>query len=153
MLEALIGFLILSVGLLGIASLQTVSLQAGKSAVYGSVAMMKVGEMFESMRVNPTALAAYDVAAAGTRNDCTGTNDCTPEQLADDDVFWWNENLTAGLPATTTEIDVIGPVTPSNMATVTVTVNWAERNQDAMDVDGVARSYTATANICVAIPC
>ena len=156
LLEALIGFLILSIGMLGIASLQAVSLKAGKSAVYGSVAMMKVEELFESMRVNPTALVAYANAGNGTNNNCTGANVCTPAALAADDVFWWNQNLTAGLPATattTTTITLTATVPPSSMTNVAITVNWAERNQDAEDADGVARSYTASASICVAVPC
>ncbi len=158
LLEALIGFLILSVGMLGIASLQAVSLKAGKSAVYGSVAMMKVEELLESMRANPSALAAY--AAAGTgdkgKNCSTGTIACSPDELAVDDIFWWNQNLTAGLPlvaTTTTLIEHIPPALTSNMATVTITVNWNERDPDAATVAGVVRSYAATASICVAVPC
>lgn len=156
LIEALIGFLILSIGMLGIASLQAVSLKAGKSAVYGSVAMMKVEEIFESMRVNPTALVAYAAAGTGTDRDCTGANTCTPAELADDDVFWWNQNLTAGLPAvvtTTTTITLTATVLPSNMTNVAVTVNWRERNQDVGGGDNVARAYTAAASICVAVPC
>lgn len=164
LLEALIGFLILSIGMLGIASLQAVSLKAGKSAVYGSVAMMKVEELFESMRVNSTALVAYDAAVNSTspgdaigNNNCTGVNTCNPVQLAADDVFWWNQNLLAGLPAaasTTTAIVFTAPPPASNMATVVITVTWAERNKDdAADADGMQRAYTATANICMAVPC
>ncbi len=157
LLEALIGFLILSIGMLGIASLQAVSLKAGKSAVYGSVAMMKVEELFESMRVNPTALAAYIASGGSAANSCTGANTCDPAELAANDMFWWNQNLLAGLPgvaSTTTAINLIAPAPPSNMATVTITINWAERNQDdATDTDGVQRTYTATANICTAVPC
>lgn len=156
LIEALIGFLILSIGMLGIASLQAVSLKAGKSAVYGSVAMMKVEEIFESMRVNPTVLAAYRDAGKGTDKKCTGTKSCTPAELAEDDVYWWNQNLTAGLPAvvsTTTAITLLATDPPSNMTNVTITVGWQERNQDTEDAGGVTKTYAATASICVAVPC
>lgn len=150
LLEALIGFLILSIGMLGIASLQAISLKAGKTSVYSSVAMMKVDELFESMRANPNALADY--TGAGADNDCTGNTNCTDIQLAQDDVYWWAQNLKAGLPgAATTAVNVTPAVAPSRMATVTVTVNWNERNQDA--AGSVARSYTTTAAICTEIPC
>lgn len=157
LLEALIGFLILSIGMLGIASLQAVSLKAGKSSVYGSVAMMKVEELFESMRANPgnaafpNTLAVY--AGAGVDNGCTAAS-CNPTQLAQDDVYWWEQNLTAGLPgtaATTTTVTVIAPVPPSRMATVTVAVNWSERSKDSLT--SVAKSVSATTSICTQIPC
>ena len=150
LLEALLGFLILSIGMLGIASLQAISLKAGKTSVYNSVAMMKVDELFESMRANPTVLATY--SGAGADNGCTGTKDCTEAELAADDVYWWEQNLKAGLPsAVTTTVTVTAPVAPSNLATVQIDVNWKERNKDAGG--SVDKTYTTTANICVSIPC
>ena len=81
-LEAIIGFLILSVGMLGIASLQAISLKSGKTAVYGSVATMKVEELFESMRANSTALTSYAGTGGGANNGCSGTTNCSPAALA-----------------------------------------------------------------------
>ena len=150
LLEALIGFLILSVGMLGIASLQAVSLKAGKTSVFNSVAIMKVDELFESMRANPSVLATY--MGAGVDNGCTGTKVCTQVELAQDDVFWWKSNLTAGLPAAaTTVVAVTAEVAPSKMATVNVSVSWNERNKDA--TGSVVKTYSTSSNICVAEPC
>ena len=50
LIEALVAFLILSVGMLGIASLQTMSLKSGHTAAMRTVAVVKVEEMLESMR-------------------------------------------------------------------------------------------------------
>ena len=158
LLEALIGFLILSIGMLGIASLQAVSLKAGKTAVYGSVAMMKVEEIFESMRANPSAAALliYDSAGegAGTSNSCSSA-DCTDVELAADDIYWWKQNLTAGLPAAATTVVTVTPaIAPSQMAAVAVSITWSERHStDASNTTGVSKTYTTTANICNAIPC
>jgi len=150
LLEALIGFMILSIGMLGIASLQAISLKAGKTSVYGSVAVMKVEELFESMRANPTALSTY--AGGGANNACTGVNVCTDVELAQDDVYWWKENLKAGLPsAVTTAVTVIPAVPPSRMATVTVDLGWQERDKDSSS--GVDKTYSTTANICTESPC
>lgn len=156
LLEALIGFLILSIGMLGIASLQAISLKAGKTSVYSSVAMMKVEELFESMRVNntPTALAAYAAAGsgAGTNNNCTGTVVCGAAAMAQDDIFWWKKNLSAGLPSNaTTSVTYVAAVAPSKMAKVTINVVWKERNKTASG--SVSKTYTTTANICTAVPC
>lgn len=154
LLEALIAFMMLSIGMLGIASLQAVSLQAGKTSVYGSVAMMKVEELFESMRANPTVLSTY--AGSGTSNGCTGTNNCSEVELAQDDVYWWKQNLKAGLPGAATSVVTVTPaVAPSKMATVKIDITWSERNKDTSDgaPSSVSKTYTTTANICTEIPC
>lgn len=150
LLEALIGFMILSIGMLGIASLQAISLKAGKTSVYGSVAAMKVEELFESMRANPTALSTY--SGGGANNSCTGVKVCTDAELAQDDVYWWKENLKAGLPtAATTVVTVTPAVAPSKMATVKVDLGWKERDKDSSS--SVDKTYSTTANICTEIPC
>lgn len=155
LLEALIGFLVLSIGMLGIASLQAISLQAGKTSVYNSVAMLKVEELFESMRANPSALGAY---AGGGANSACATNVCTPAQLAAEDVFLWKANLKAGLPSTdtTTTVTVIPAGGTSNMSKVTVTIGWKERNRDATaagDSASVEKTYVAKTNICTSVLC
>lgn len=156
LLEALLGFLILSIGMLGIASLQAISLKAGKTSVYGSVAMMKVDELLESMRVNPepVALSAYAAAGSGTgtNSNCTGTTICTPVQLAEEDIYWWKKNLKAGLPAATTTIVTYTPaIAPSKMANIQVDIKWAERDKDTGG--SINKTYTTTASICTGVPC
>ena len=156
LLEALLGFLILSIGMLGIASLQALSLKAGKTSIYNSVAMMKVDELFESMRANSTAaaLTAYAIAGAGTGTDnsCTGTKNCTDAELAQDDIFWWKKNLKAGLPDTaTTTVTVVAAVAPSKMATATIEIKWQERSKDSEAA--IAKSYSTSTTICTENPC
>ena len=151
LLEAMVGFLILTTGMLGVASLQAISLKAGKTSVYNSVAMMKVQELFESMHANPSSLSTYQ--GAGVNNNCSGTNTCNSAELAADDVYWWEENLKAGLPpgTTSTSVVVTAPVAPSGLATAVVTVTWQERDKDGSSF--VTRSYSATSQICTQIPC
>lgn len=154
LLEALIGFLILSIGMLGIASLQAISLKAGKTSVYGSVAIMKVDEIIESMRVNSTALTSYAGSGVGLDHSCSGTTNCSNVFLAQDDTFWWKKNLKAGLPNTVdtaTLITVTAPVPPSKLATVKVDVSWKERNKDS--TGGVDKTTSTTVQICTAVPC
>lgn len=159
LLEALIGFLILSIGMLGIASLQALSLKAGKTSIYNSVAMMKADELFESMRANSTALALSEYQAAsaddgdGTHHpSCTTAAGCTGTELAQEDIFWWKTNLKAGLPdAATATIAVTGLVGTSKMVVATVTVTWEERNKDSVVAD--EKTYIATTNICTENPC
>jgi type IV pilus assembly protein PilV len=157
LLEALIGFLILSIGMLGIASLQAVSLKAGKTSVYSSVALMKVDELLESMRANPSAvaLAAYATSGTGTgtNNSCSAAP-CTDIQLAQDDVYWWKQNLKAGLPGAATTTVVLATTGAAKMSAVTVTVIWRERDKsDTTNTTGVSRTYATTAYICTESPC
>jgi type IV pilus assembly protein PilV len=156
LLEALLGFLILAIGMLGIASLQALSLKAGKTSIYNSVAMMKVDEIFESMRANSTAtaLAEYQTASAGdgTDNGCTSAAGCTGTELAQEDILWWKTNLKAGMPdAATATVAVTAPVPPSKMAIATVTITWEERSKDSEVA--AEKTYIATTNICTENPC
>ena len=139
LIEALVAFLILSVGMLGIASLQTMSLKSGHTAALRTVAVMKVDEILESMRSNPTAVLDYAAGTAdmGTDNGCSQTTvaaaNCTPTQMALDELFRWKSSLIEALPnnAGTTATVVITPaVPPATMNLVVVSVNWNERDQE-----------------------
>jgi type IV pilus assembly protein PilV len=140
LIEALVAFLILSVGMLGIASLQTMSLKSGHTAALRTVAVMKADEILESIRSNPTAAMSYaaDTADMGNDNGCSETTvaavECTPAELARDELMRWKTSLIEALPnnaATTASVVVTPPIAPSTMTTVVVTVNWSERNLDS----------------------
>ena len=139
LIEALVAFLILSVGMLGIASLQTMSLKSGHTAALRTVAVMKVDEILESMRSNPTGLLNYAAGTAdmGTDNGCSQTSvtaaNCTPAQMALDELFRWKRSLIEALPnnaGTTATVIITPPVPPATMNLVVVSVNWNERDQE-----------------------
>ena len=160
LIEALVAFLILSVGMLGIASLQLISLKAGKTAELRTVAVIKVEEMFERIRNNPVILdpgvaGSYESDTNDSGND-NGCNDytlsivtCTSAELARDDIYNWKANLEASLPntgvtASIAVLDKVPGVLPT--ATVTITVNWQERNPETQTMDTM--NYSASAHIC-----
>lgn len=165
LIEALVAFLILSVGMLGIASLQLLSLKAGHTAVLRTIAVIKAEEMFERIRSNPVVLDPDNVNAANSSyavlagdpgqsfncNDSNGAVElCTFVQIAQDDIFNWKNSLKNSLPnnaGTTASIDVL-PKTPGILptATVTITINWQERNQETKTMDTM--SYSVSAHIC-----
>lgn len=139
LIEALVAFLILSVGMLGIASLQTMSLKSGHTAALRTVAVVKVDEILESMRSNPTAVLNYAAGTAdmGTDNGCSQTTvmavTCTPAQLALDELFRWKRSLIEALPnnaGTTATVVITPPAPPATMNLVVVSVNWNERDQE-----------------------
>ncbi|HCD56768.1 MAG TPA: type IV pilus modification protein PilV, partial [Halieaceae bacterium] len=59
LIEALVTFVILSVGLLGIVSLQAVSKSAQHQGIQRSKAVMLANDLVERIRINPAGLATY----------------------------------------------------------------------------------------------
>lgn len=98
--EVLIAFLILSVGLAGVVSLQALSKTSQHQAIQRSRAVALAEEMMEMVRGNPAAVNNYAVGGAlggGTINavpdpDCR-TADCTAQQLATFDRWTWEQAL------------------------------------------------------------
>jgi type IV pilus assembly protein PilV len=160
LIEALVAFLILSVGMLGIGSLQMLSLRSGTTASLRSLAVIKAIEISERMRANPTALINYasGVGDAGTDNGCNDLGGaikrCTPGELAADDVFNWKTDLKSALPnnaGTTASIVVTPPGANDVLTTVDITINWNERDLDKQAQ--VAQQYTLSTSLCGALEC
>jgi type IV pilus assembly protein PilV len=139
LIEALVTLFVLSVGLLGVAGLQSTGLKAGFTATQRSLAVFHSEEIIERMRSNRAALVAY--AGAGQNNGCVDTGagasaiSCTAQQLAADDVYRWRQALAAAFPAGlahNAQIRVDDSVTP---VAVTVRISWTERagTKDADD--------------------
>ena len=168
LIEALVAFLILSVGMLGIASLQLLSLKAGHTAVLRTIAVIKTEEMFERIRNNPVVLDPDNPVAANSSyivgetdfgqdfncDDSGGAVElCTFVQMAQDDIFNWKQSLKNSLPnnaGTTASIAVVAK-TPGTLpaATVTITINWQERDRNAQgDPVMTPMSYVVSAHIC-----
>jgi prepilin-type N-terminal cleavage/methylation domain-containing protein len=84
--EAMVALLVLSIGMLGIAGLYVTTLRASGSALLRTHAVNLAADMADRIRANPTAGAAYAGGAAD--NSCAGGGvDCSPTQLAADDLF------------------------------------------------------------------
>ena len=156
LIEALVAFLILSIGLLGIASLQVISLKAGKTAEMRTVAVIKAEEILERIRNNPVQVMSY-ISAAGDLGVNNGCNDsggtvtmCTTAQMVKDDIYNWKADLKTSLPNNTTTnaiVDVVAPTPGTDpTAKVTVTINWEERNTETKTMD--AMSYSVSTQIC-----
>jgi type IV pilus assembly protein PilV len=125
--EAMVALLVLSVGMLGIAGLYVTTLRASGSALFRTHAVNLAADMADRIRANPTAGNAYGGAAAD--NNCVaGGADCSPPQLAADDVFRWLNEIAAVLPD---DGDINTPqgtvaVAGANPRTYTITVSWVE---------------------------
>ncbi|MCH9674691.1 MAG: type IV pilus modification protein PilV [Gammaproteobacteria bacterium] len=99
LVEVLIAVVVLAIGMLGIAGLLVTSKRANLEAVQRSSATALAQDLAERMRANPFELASYTNGGTGTtltgttipaRSCATG---CTPEQLAQHDLFAFERNL------------------------------------------------------------
>ncbi len=103
LLEVMIALVIFSVGLLGLAGLQSRGLQSNTVAQFRTLAVIEAYDMADRIRANPVGIADgnYDnlnnpAPAAGA--DCLNVA-CTPQQIADLDYFEWINQLQQSLPS------------------------------------------------------
>lgn len=142
LIEVLVALLILSIGLLGLAALQTTSLKYNTDSYFRTQATYFVYDIIDRMRANSTAVSdggGYDVptdtAAATvitTYNGCKSsgcacdTSSCSTTNLATYDLGKWFERVTTTLPG------AIGSNVPTidinATKKVTIIIRWQERD-------------------------
>ena len=126
LVEVLIALIIMSVGMLGIAGLYVHSMQAGRTSLFRHHAVTLAGDVADRIRANPRALAAY--AAGGADNNCVGGGiNCTPAQMAGNDIFLWQQQAVDTLPAG--QVAVIFTDNTPAPHTYAITVSWTEPGQ------------------------
>lgn len=121
MIEVLVTVLILAIGLLGLAGLQSTALRSNHSAYLRSQATVLAYDITDRMRANRTAAlnGAYNVNVGGTGSGSS---------MAAADVIAWKDNLEAMLP----EGD--GSVARTDTR-FTITVQWDDsRGENAAQV-------------------
>jgi type IV pilus assembly protein PilV len=102
LLEVLITFIVLSVGLLGLAVLQANGLKNNQSAYWRSQATILGYSIIDSMRANRTAALAGDYDLALHETPASGTT------IAAEDLIDWIQALSATLPESDGAIDCDG---------------------------------------------
>ena len=154
LIEVLIALVILSVGMLGVLTLQVKGLQFSQSARVSTNAILAASDMADRIRANPTAGANYAVGFdegldAQPVPQCADLPDaplpdgatCTSVQLAAFDIWLWKEALASdtGIPEGEGEIVVLTPVAGVNATTsYTISLDYTER--------GEPRSYQIVVN-------
>ncbi len=120
LIEVLISLLILSGGLLGLAALQITSLHYNQSAYQRSQASFLISDLAERMRCNPQAALDYlnlSFASAGAQPECLTVSGCSPEALAEHDMFEWYQTVQQQLPKARVSLSLAGRV-------YTLTLTW-----------------------------
>ena len=126
LVEVLIALIIMSVGMLGIATLFVQSMQAGRTSMFRHHAVTMAGDVADRIRANPRAGAAYE--GLGADNGCVGTgNDCNEAAMAAHDILLWGAQAGESLPNGTVTITYNDVVTPPEY---TIRIDWDEPGED-----------------------
>lgn len=135
LIEVLVSVVVLSIGLLGVAAMQSIALRGGQSSLETSQAVIQTNSILDAMRANRINAGAYNtpgmVCAAGG----------APGTLAQNDVSVWIGALknTIGRPGDTT---TCGSITGCPDACV-ITVQWDDQRAGG----GAARTIVTGSRI------
>ncbi|MCY1417349.1 hypothetical protein D3C76_681350 [compost metagenome] len=148
LIEVLIALVILAVGLLGMATLMTSSMQSSQGAYRRSQASLLAYDIVERMRFNREQAVTTDDYTLSTTSSATtspscGTGGCTPQQQAQMDLYQWRAALDSALPGATVSI------TRSNENKYQITINWDEVGSTLKKQDNstVAPSFSLSVNL------
>lgn len=99
LIEILISFVVLAVGLLGVASMQKKGVESNHSAYLRTQAVSLASDMANRIRANEAGHQAgnYNQPTASETSTCLSTG-CTAAQLAGHDYFEWSQQLQSVLP-------------------------------------------------------
>jgi type IV pilus assembly protein PilV len=147
LLEVLIALLVLSIGLLGLAALQTIGLRSNTMASFRTQATQVAYDIADRVRANPMGEEFYDLPTIdddpGTPpsqacDDPARTSPCSSEEMANFDLTQWRAAV-ALLPGGRSEI--VRNVDADGVVTHSVTVYWDEERKgivpDAGNGDGL----------------
>lgn len=100
MMEVLVSIVIITVGLLGIAGLQALSLRSTAGAGLRTVATQLAYDMTDRMRANSegVGVGAYDVNASPLSIASCYSSTCTFQQMAQQDLQTWLTRVQTMLP-------------------------------------------------------
>lgn len=147
LIEVLIALVVISVGLLGIASLQAASISRAHNSDIQGLAAIEAQNIIAAMLANPKAVPAgtatveYLLAEGGAFptgvKDCAA-NVCTPKEMAQYDLQEWGKQIQRNLPSGDGWIEC-----PKNdPLRCRVTVSWQEKKLDPSSANANAQTET-----------
>lgn len=140
LLEVLIALAVLSIGLLGLAALQTVGLRINHDSYQRTQATILAYDIIDRMRANSKGLTdgKYNLVLVGDNypfppgKNCASV-DCSTNDLAEYDITVWHTVLAKKL---SDGKGAISTVVSGGISTRTVTISWRENDLPiALNVD------------------
>ena len=137
LIEVLVSMVILAIGLLGLAGMQTIALKDNQDAFFYAQASSLAYEMSDRIKVNAVEWRAATLPTVST--DCNDScnsviHTCTPTQMAQYDYCAWQANVKSRIATGANATVAISPVTGStvcNNGDTTkrcLTISWARNN-------------------------
>lgn len=120
LLEVLISVLILTLGLLGVAALQTQALRTSADAQYFQQATQLANDYLERIRANSNNVGQY--AVAQTKPNCTAPN--LTGSAAEQDKTLWLQQIACSLPDGTALVVI-------NNQQIRISISWFDRAANA----------------------
>ena len=127
LLEVLIALVVLSIGLLGLMTLQTNSLKFNHASKLHDEATTLAYDILDRMRINKTMAVtttayAFDTSSGTiTAANCVSSS-CTPAQLANYDKGEWKTAIESSLPGGIGKISYVD--LPDNTRLYTIKITW-----------------------------
>lgn len=139
LIEVLASMLILGVGVLGMISVQSRSVQFNQAAMFESQAINLAGDIIDRMRAaDPDSKLRYRIDfndPSPSYTSCDGNSaNCTTNQLADYDVATWRAELAANLPQGNGEIALIQEL--GALATFVIIIQYQDNHVEASSASG-----------------
>lgn len=116
LIEILVSVVILGIGLLGVAAMQSLALRGGQSSLEASQAVIQTNAIIEAMRANRVNANDYATAGMVCAVPAGGT-------LAQNDLANWITNLKLSIGGATTDTTTCGQITGCPLNCV-ITVRW-----------------------------
>ncbi len=133
LIEVLITLLIMSIGLLGLASMQIQSIQQSNDSYYRSQASILAFDITERMRANVGNINNYTVDDSSTITsgpNCEGAGAiCNADQMASYDLYEWQKSINPTLPSGKASIT-------ADDLQYTITIMWDENRNGGNSCTG-----------------
>lgn len=126
LIEVMVALVVLSVGMIGMAALHGQGLRASRTAIFRTQAINLASDMADRIRANRLGQAAY--AGGAANNNCTSA-DCTPAQMAAEDLYLWQQHVQQELPSGQGQVQYNGGTVPP---TFTINVQWDEVSEGTL---------------------
>lgn len=105
LIEVMVSMLVLAVGLLGMAAMQSVALRGGQGSMESSQAIMQTTSIIEAIRANRPNAAGYNIAKTCAASGITGST------LAANDLRAWLTSMQSTIGSAAGDASVCGRVT------------------------------------------
>ncbi|MEM1262624.1 MAG: type IV pilus modification protein PilV [Pseudomonadota bacterium] len=128
LIEVLVAMVVMAIGMLGIAGMYVHSLQAGRTSQLRTQAVTLASDVADRIRANPLGGITY--IGGGANTNCTDANACTPADLANYDIWSWNQQRDLAMPPGTDVAVRYDDSIVGQPPTYTVRITWPEAGEN-----------------------